>query len=116
LPNAKVVSVGSPREFLRGNLPEIDAVLYSAEGGSAWTLIYPSFSMVVPQPVETRVPSGYLVPPDDHAWANYIDGWVDIKRMDGTVDSLFDHWIRGQGADSVEPRWSIIRDELGWIE
>jgi ABC-type amino acid transport substrate-binding protein len=115
-PNATVVSVSSPREFLRGNLPEIDAILYSAEGGSAWTLIYPRYSMVVPQPVETRVPSGYLVPPDDHAWANYIEGWVDIKRMDGTVSALFDHWIRGRGADSVEPRWSIIRDVLGWIE
>ena len=30
--------------------------------------------------------------------------------------ALFAHWIEGGGAEIKEPRWSIIRDVLGWVE
>ena len=116
LPNASIVDVDSPRAFLRGNRPDIDTVLYSAEGGSAWTLIYPDYSIVVPQPIVARIPAAFIVPPDDSAWAMYVDNWVALKREDGTIDSLFRHWIHGEGAATTEPRWSIIRDVLGWID
>jgi ABC-type amino acid transport substrate-binding protein len=115
-PGVKMTVINSPRQFLRGNLPEIDAVVYSAEGGSAWTLLYPGFTVVVPQPVRAFVPAGYPVPKDDDEWAAYVDGWVTLRRKDGTIDMLFDHWIRGQGAEAIEPRWSMIRDVLGWVE
>jgi hypothetical protein len=32
------------------------------------------------------------------------------------IEELFDHWILGQGAEDEQPRWSIIRDVLGWID
>ena len=115
-PNARIVSLRSPREFLRGNLAEIDAVVYSAEGGSSWTLIYPGYAVVVPQPGLVRIPTGYPVPSNDENWSRYVSGWIELKRKDGTISALFDHWIRGKGADSTEPRWSLIRDVLGWVE
>jgi Na+/H+-dicarboxylate symporter/ABC-type amino acid transport substrate-binding protein len=116
LPNATIVDIESPRPFLRGERPDLDTVLYSAEGGSAWTLIYPDYSIVVPQPIIARVPAAFIVPPDDNAWALYVDNWVALKRKDGTIASLFRHWIQGEGAASTEPRWSIMRNVLGWIE
>lgn len=114
LPHATIQSVESPRAFLRGNAPELDAVLYSAEGGAAWTLLYPNFSVVVPQPVLARLTGGYMVPPEDDPWARYVNEWVKLKRRDGTVDALFEHWIGGGGAVPSTPRWSIARDVLGW--
>jgi len=115
-PNATIVDVASPRPFLRGERPDVDAVLYSAEGGSAWTLIYPDFSIVVPQPTIAHIPAAFVVPPDDDVWAKYLDNWVELKRKDGTIDSLFGHWIQGEGTATNEPRWSIARDVLGWID
>jgi hypothetical protein len=29
---------------------------------------------------------------------------------------LYDFWILGRGAASTEPRWSVIRDVLGWVD
>ena len=116
LPMAEIQQVDSPRAFLRGEMPDIDAVLYSAEGGSAWTLIYPNYSIVVPQPASARLPAGYIVPRGDDEWAWYVDEWVDLRRIDGGVGRLFDHWIQGGGAEVKAPRWSVIRDVLGWIE
>ncbi|MEM1402593.1 MAG: cation:dicarboxylase symporter family transporter [Pseudomonadota bacterium] len=116
LPNASVEIVDSPRAFLRGERDDLDAVMYSAEGGAAWTLIYPDYSIVVPQPILAQLATGYIVPADDDGWARYIDEWVRLKRRDGTTEALFDHWIEGGGAQSKAPRWSIARDVLGWGE
>jgi Na+/H+-dicarboxylate symporter/ABC-type amino acid transport substrate-binding protein len=114
LPQANIQFVESPRAFLRGNEPGIDAVLYSAEGGAAWTLLYPQFTVVVPQPVLARLTGGYIVPKDDDPWARYVTEWVKLKRRDGTVDALFEHWIGGGGAKPGTPRWSVARNVLGW--
>ncbi len=115
-PNARIVSLSSPRAFLSGDLPDLDALVHSAEGGSAWTLLYPSYSIVVPQPEISKVPVGFIVPQEDDDWAEFIDEWVEYRRKDGTIDLLFTHWIYGKGAESKEPRWSVIRDVLGWVE
>ncbi|MFC1689960.1 cation:dicarboxylate symporter family transporter [Pseudomonadota bacterium] len=115
-PLAEVVSIQSPREFLRGNREGIDAVVYSAEGGSAWTLIYPNFSIVVPQPLNAKVPMAYPMPRGDKEWLLFVSTWVELERKNETVDLLFDHWIRGGGAQNKEPRWSIIRNVLHWVD
>ena len=115
-PEASIVNIKTPREFLRGDQPELDAVVYSAEGGSAWTLIYPDFNIVVPKPLSAKVPMGYPLPAGDTDWSRFISTWVELEKKNGSVDQLFEHWIRGGGAKDTEPRWSIIRDVLHWVE
>ena len=115
-PEASVVDIKSPRDFLKGDQPELDAVVYSAEGGSAWTLIYPDFNVVVPQPLSAKVPMGYPLPTGDAEWSRFISTWVELEQKNGSVGHLFEHWIRGGGAKDTEPRWSIIRDVLHWVE
>ena len=44
------------------------------------------------------------------------DAWLRLKRGDGTLDQLYEHWILGQGAQDREPRWSVIRNVLGWVD
>ncbi len=48
LPDAVVKVIDSPRILLGAPEGEYDAMLYSAEAGSAWTLLYPGFLVVVP--------------------------------------------------------------------
>ena len=43
-------------------------------------------------------------------------GMLKDALLDGTVDAVFDHWILGQGAMKKQPRWSIIRNVLHWID
>ena len=116
LPNVQLENIPSPREFLRGNRPEMDAVVYSAEGGSAWTLIYPAYSVVVPKPSNMLLPMGYPVPRGEREWARFVEEWVRVRRKDGTVDALFQHWIEGRGAEDTTPRWSIVRNVLNWVD
>jgi hypothetical protein len=44
------------------------------------------------------------------------DAFIEMTGRDGTIDRLYAHWIHGEGTQSNEPRWSVIRDVLHWVE
>jgi ABC-type amino acid transport substrate-binding protein len=115
-PNAQTVPIESPRAFLRGKRNDLDAVVYSAEGGSAWTLIYPDFTVALPTPLSLKIPMGYPIAKGESAFRVFLSEWIRLKQKDGTVDALFEHWILGGGAKPKTHRWSVIRDVLGWVE
>ncbi|SNR32774.1 amino acid ABC transporter substrate-binding protein, PAAT family [Lutibacter agarilyticus] len=115
LPNAKIIKLSSPRDFFKSKTNDLDAYLFSAESGGAWTIIYPEFNVAIPQPTIIKVPMAYPLPRDE-SWILYVNTWIELKKKDGTIDKLFSHYIEGKGADIPEPRWSIIKDVLHWVE
>jgi proton glutamate symport protein len=116
LPGAKIVRLPSPRAFFRGEHPEVDAFVTAAENGSAWTLVYPSFSVAVPQPDPIAVPLAYPLPRHEPELADYVDAFVELKRSDGTIRTLSRYWFEGESPTRRVRRWSVIRNVLGWVE
>ena len=92
-----------------------NAALITAERGSAWTLIHPELSVVVPQPNPIRIPLAFAVGRRDAGFAAFLNSWIELKRQDGTLDLLYRHWILGADAVARQPRWSIMRDILHWV-
>ncbi len=45
-----------------------------------------------------------------------MNAWLLLAQADGTIDDLYNYWIEGESKERRPPRWSIIRDVLGWIE
>ena len=39
-----------------------------------------------------------------------------LRDKDGTIRKYYDHWILGKTANAHQPRWSVIRDVLRWVE
>jgi ABC-type amino acid transport substrate-binding protein len=117
LPAAELKVLQGPLEFFeeRGQ-NGLDALVFAAERGSAWTLMYPSFSVVVPEPDPVKVPLAYAIGRQDQAFATFVNTWIELKKKDGTVDSLYKYWILGQDAAPKQPRWSIIRNVLHWTK
>ena len=103
-------------EEVFGERREVSAVAFPAERGSAWTLLHPEFSMVVPEGQLIKVPLAYPIARRDEQLAAFINTWIDLKRKDGTLSALFDYWILGQNAAPRRARWSIARDVLHWIK
>jgi len=93
-----------------------DAIALPAERGSAWTLMYPAYSVVVPGPAAIRVPLAYPIARRDTALAAFVNTWIALKRKDGTLDAAYAYWILGRDAAPRQPRWSIIRNVLHWVE
>jgi len=116
LPNAEIVKLDSLGDFFRERSKALDALLLSAERGSAWTLIYPEFSVAVPQPDVLAAPVAIGMARNAQKLADFINGWLRLKREDQTISHLYQHWILGGGAEPRQPRWSVIRDVLGWVD
>lgn len=96
--------------------PKVDAFALPAERGAAWTLLYPQFSVVVPEPGIVKVPLAYPIGGHDAAFASFVNTWIDLKRKDGTIETLYDYWVLGREAAPRQPRWSVIRNVLHWVD
>ena len=116
LPQAELVLVDSPRQFFTGNNQDFDGLVYSAEAGSAWTLLYPAFSVVVPQPDVLAVPLAYGMPRGERDLADFVNTWIELKTKDQTIRILYDYWILGQTGVERAPRWSVIRNVLHLVK
>jgi ABC-type amino acid transport substrate-binding protein len=93
-----------------------DAVAMPAESGSVLTLLHPKFTVVVPEPGIVKIPLAYPVARRDRDWAQFVNTWLELKRRDGTIEALYGHWILGKQTIGRQPRWSIIRNVLHWVE
>lgn len=116
VPRARLRVAQDTASLLTSPEGTFDAIVLPAERASAWTLIYPQYTVVVPEPGIVKVPLAYPIAARDALFADFINTWIELKRRDGTIDELYKYWILGQNATSRQPRWSIIRNVLGWVE
>jgi ABC-type amino acid transport substrate-binding protein len=59
---------------------------------------------------------GYAMPDREDELADYAGSWIEMAKRDGTIDRLCAHWILGEGAREVAPRWCVMRNVLGWVD
>lgn len=111
----EMVELASPDAFFNSNDHGIDALLITAEVGTALTLLHPDFAVVVPKPVIWQVPQGFGMAIGNLALSEYLDGWVAIHRQRGSFQRAYNYWILGEGAKTQYPRWSVVRNVLHWI-
>ena len=72
--------------------------------------------MVKPGERMVSFPLVYPIAARDESLEAFMDHWVKLKRLDGTIDEVYDHWILGHDAGPKAPRWSVIRDVLHWVD
>lgn len=96
LPQAEVVLLSSPREYFAAKGDELDAMVYSAEAGSAWSLVYPAYTVAVPHPDVLAVPMAYVIGHDNHELVDFVNTWIHLKKKDQTIGRLYDYWVLGR--------------------
>jgi Na+/H+-dicarboxylate symporter/ABC-type amino acid transport substrate-binding protein len=114
-PNAEIIKIKSVKLFLQGDFEDADAMVFSAEIGAAWTHFYPQYSIVVPKGVNVKAPTGFGLPHGQVEFSSFMNTWLDLKKKNGDIDKFFHHWILGEGQTHREPRWSVIRNVLHWV-
>ena len=116
LPKAELVKFPSARAFMKDRGATADAFICAAEIGAVLSMIDPGFSMVVPKGTVARLPVVLAVAPDDPKLESLVSTWIDLKRNDGTIDALYNHWVLGEIRDPKPRRWSVIHDVLKWTD
>ena len=115
-PNLQVDELDTEAEFFAIESFRQQALVTTAEGGSAWTLLYPGFAVVNPLEHKEGAPLVFAVAGHDFQLEKYLDTWIAIKQMDGSINHLYDYWILGKLPRYSQPRWSVIRNVLHWVE
>jgi len=113
-PNAEIVEVKSPREFFRGQIKDVDAMLYTAQTATAWTLVYPEWAVVVPKGLRYKSPMAFAMPDHQLEWCWFINTWLDAASKAGIAQRAYDYWILGKEEKRKRRRWSVMKDLLGW--
>jgi len=116
LPQAELVVLNSIPEFFEKRGEELDALVFSAEAGSAWTLLYPAYTVAIPQPDVLTAPLAYPLARGDQEMVDFINLWIELKKKDKTITRLYDYWILGKHAVPEPPRWSVLRNVLHWVQ
>jgi ABC-type amino acid transport substrate-binding protein len=119
LPEAELHPIRDMTEqerILEAGAENLDAVADMAEQGAAWALLFPSFRAVIPQPT-VFVPVAYAVARNNRDVLEVLNAWLVAEQAKGTIDQLYEHWMLGGALESQRPpRWSVIRDVLGWVD
>ncbi len=115
LPNTDIVELDSNRELFENNPKGVTAIVASAEAGSAWTILYPAYSVIVPKPNHIA-PIALAIPKGEPAFEAFVDDWLRVKKINGTLDRLYDKWILGKSKEAKKQRWSIGRNVMGLWE
>jgi len=116
MPHAKIREVLSPLHFIADQGKTFDVMVMPAQEAAAWSLLYPEYSVVVPENSRSKVPLAFPLPYKEEAWADYLKLWIDLNKKNGTVDELYDRWVLGKQQTVSEHRWSVIRDILHWVD
>lgn len=115
LPRAEIVSVESPSVFFEAEPEAFDAILMSAEGGYAHTILHPHCDVAIPEP-HVRRQLAFGLPDGERELAEFLRAWMRLQEAAGVEEILYKKWILGLSKDQKKPRWCVMRDVLGWID
>jgi ABC-type amino acid transport substrate-binding protein len=116
LPNIAIVELESAESFFNEASPPADALVLSAEEGAAYVFRHPNYTVVVPTQRRIKIPAAYALPPEETRWKDFVDHWISLKQKDGSISQKYEYWMQGGAAKETQPRWSIVRDVLDWVD
>jgi Na+/H+-dicarboxylate symporter/ABC-type amino acid transport substrate-binding protein len=115
-PGIELVTIDSHLEFFERRRPDLDGLAVVAEQGAAWTMRYPEYAVVIPSDVEIKSPLVYPMAMEADELEEFVERWAVLASGDGTTQEMYRYWILGRGVVDRQPRWSVIRDVLGWVD
>lgn len=84
----------------------------------AWSLNYPNFTVVIPDPLISEESFAYAFPAHSERFIAFINLWLKLKKNEGFTQEQYNLWVLGKTKNRAheEPRWSILRNVLHWIQ
>lgn len=115
VPHATVIPIDDYKDFYTEKV-EADMLFHSAEQGFTWTLIYPTYSVVILRELKHKTMVAYAIAKGDLPFLTYLDYWVTIQKMNKVTDENYKYWVLGNVPELKKPRWCIIRDVFHWVD
>lgn len=108
-PNAIIDRVSTPAQYFADMQTDYDVLATHAESGSAWTLVHPEYTVVNPFHHPNRAPLAFAVAGFDSPLQTTLNTWIQLQKVNGTLELLDDYWIQGKNPQSDRPRTSLMK-------
>lgn len=84
----------------------------------SWSLNYPNFTVVAPDPLISKESFAYALPLRSERFLAFINLWLKLKKNEGFTKDQYDLWVLGKTKNIIPeaPRWSILRNVLHWVD
>lgn len=115
-PHNPLVILKSYDEFLQPDIA--DALLWEEQQAIIWTICHAGYRVIFPDPVIGHESLAYAIRSNNFRFLNYLNQWMILKQTEGYTKKQTDLWVLGKTEIAVpyEPRWSIIRNVLHWVD
>jgi hypothetical protein len=115
-PSKDLVLIESYQEF--DPQDTFTALLWEEQEAIAWSMSHRGFKLVYPQPPMGYDTIAYPIRNDSPRFIHYLDQWLELKKSQGFTEKQYELWIKGKTeiAAPYEPRWSIVRNVLHWVD
>ena len=94
--------------------PDVGAAIWTLEQAKALVEAETDYAAVVPKDLGGRFLIAYLAPVDDPQFRDFLDYWLTLQDVNGFNARMVRKWIDGEPDREQRPRWSVLRDVLGW--
>ncbi|MBM3207591.1 MAG: cation:dicarboxylase symporter family transporter [Chlamydiae bacterium] len=114
-PDHKIVYLESYDAF---NPSAADGILWEEQQAIYWSLGKKDIRVIFPSPSVGVDSLSYAVNSSSPKFLTYLNQWLTLKSSENFSKKQYDLWIdeKTEIAAPYEPRWSIIRDVLKWVE
>jgi len=100
--NTTAWEISTPRLFFREKYQHIDGMLFGAATASAWTLINPEYTVIVPKPARPEISMAFAINTNDSAFEIFMRNWILMKQKNNDIDHLFHYWIAGKKPNVIK--------------
>lgn len=112
-PKAQLVIVEGLNDLIEG---KVDALVYSQISAFVWAIDHPNFAIVDYENLLGRKYFAYPVKRGAYPFLNFLNSWLYLKENQGFKEEMDRYWFKGITPKSLEPRWSVIRNVLHWVD
>jgi hypothetical protein len=88
--------------------PDLDAAMWTFTQSSKFAELHPGFTAVRPKGMGGVMICAYLTPPDSPVFLEYLNHFLEMKKIDGFTRAQIDYWIKGRKNTEDRPRWSVL--------
>lgn len=106
----KAWKISTPRLFFKEEFDHIDGMLFGAATASAWSLLYPEYTVVMPKPIRAPFSMAFAINKNDNRFELFMRNWLTMKKQSGVIEQLFSYWVEGNKNVTMN-RHTLIKDK-----
>jgi len=112
LPKAQIVI--QPEYDVVPDFSKVDAAFWTLTQADAFAAAHPSLIAVGTSDIGSPFLFAYLTPPHSEQFLRLVNYSLAASKTSGFAQGQTDYWIKRQPRPDTAPRWSILRNVLGF--